>query len=59
MAGAGTIVPAGGVLVTYGPYMRGGAHTSQSNEAFDVEPARKESALGRARHRHGGGSRGQ
>ena len=35
MAGAGMILPAGGVLVTYGPYMRGGAHTSQSNEAFD------------------------
>jgi hypothetical protein len=36
MAGAGGILPAGGVLVTYGPYMRGGAHTSPSNEAFDA-----------------------
>ena len=36
MAGAGRILSAGGVLVTYGPYMRGGAHTSQSNEAFDA-----------------------
>lgn len=36
MAGAGMILPAGGVLVTYGPYLRGGAHTSQSNEAFDA-----------------------
>ena len=36
MAGAGRILPAGGVLVTYGPYMHGGAHTSQSNEAFDA-----------------------
>jgi hypothetical protein len=36
MAGAGRILPAGGVLVTYGPYMRGGAHTSQSNEVFDA-----------------------
>ncbi|MCA0241399.1 MAG: class I SAM-dependent methyltransferase [Proteobacteria bacterium] len=36
MAGAGSILPAGGVLVTYGPYLRGGAHTSQSNEAFDA-----------------------
>jgi hypothetical protein len=36
MAGAGMILPVGGVLVTYGPYMRGGAHTSQSNEAFDA-----------------------
>jgi len=36
MACAGMILPAGGVLVTYGPYMRGGVHTSQSNEAFDA-----------------------
>lgn len=36
MAGAGSILPAGGVLVTYGPYRRGGAHTSPSNEAFDM-----------------------
>ena len=36
MAGAGRILPAAGVLVTYGPYMRGGAHTSPSNEAFDA-----------------------
>jgi len=36
MAGAGRILSAGGVLMTYGPYMRGGAHTSQGNEAFDA-----------------------
>ena len=36
VAGAARILPAGGVLVTYGPYMRGGAHTSESNEAFDA-----------------------
>lgn len=36
MAGASAILPAAGVLVTYGPYLRGGAHTSQSNEAFDA-----------------------
>ena len=36
MAGAGAILPAGGVLVTYGPYMRGGVHTAPSNEAFDA-----------------------
>src|SRR5688572_21787280 len=36
MKGAARILPADGVLVTYGPYMRGGAHTSQSNEAFDA-----------------------
>ncbi len=36
MAGAATLLPAGGVLVTYGPYRRDGAHTSQSNESFDA-----------------------
>ena len=36
MAGASSILPDAGVLVTYGPYMRGGAHTSQSNRAFDA-----------------------
>lgn len=36
MAGASSILPDAGVLVTYGPYMRGGAHTSQSNQAFDA-----------------------
>lgn len=36
MAGAGAILPAGGVLVTYGPYLRGGQHTAPSNQAFDT-----------------------
>jgi SAM-dependent methyltransferase len=36
MAGAGSILPPDGLLVTYGPYLRDGAHTSQSNEAFDA-----------------------
>jgi len=36
MRGAGQILPPGGVLVTYGPYRRGGAHTAPSNEAFDA-----------------------
>ncbi len=36
LTGAGAILPAGGVLVTYGPYRRGGAHTSAGNEAFDA-----------------------
>lgn len=35
MAGAGRILPAGGVLFLYGPYKMHGAHTSPSNEAFD------------------------
>jgi len=35
-AGASDIVPAGGIVVTYGPYMRSGAHTAPSNAAFDA-----------------------
>jgi len=34
--GASRILPAGGIVVTYGPYMRDGAHTAQSNAAFDA-----------------------
>jgi SAM-dependent methyltransferase len=36
MKGAGTLLPDGGVLVTYGPYRRSGMHTAPSNEAFDA-----------------------
>lgn len=36
MAGAAALLPAGGPLVTYGPYLRNGSHTSPSNEAFDA-----------------------
>lgn len=36
MRGAGALLRAGGVLFTYGPYMRDGAHTAPSNEAFDA-----------------------
>ena len=46
MAGAGGILPAGGVLVTYGPYLRGGAHTSHSNEAFDASLRARNSLWG-------------
>lgn len=35
MRGAGTHLAPEGVLVTYGPYRVGGAHTASSNEAFD------------------------
>jgi hypothetical protein len=37
MRGASALLPPGGVLVTYGPYRRGGAHTAPSNEAFDAD----------------------
>ena len=36
MAGAGRLLREGGVLYTYGAYMRGGRHTSPSNETFDA-----------------------
>jgi SAM-dependent methyltransferase len=36
MRGAGRHLKAGGFLLTYGPYKRGGAHTAPSNEAFDT-----------------------
>jgi SAM-dependent methyltransferase len=35
MAGASRALKAGGVLYTYGPYRRDGAHTAPSNEAFE------------------------
>ena len=35
-AGAARILPPGGVLYLYGPYMRGGHHTAPSNAAFDA-----------------------
>ena len=35
--GAARVLPAGGVLVLYGPYKRGGAHTAPSNESFDMQ----------------------
>lgn len=34
-AGAAEVLPAGGVVVCYGPYRRGGAHTAPSNADFD------------------------
>lgn len=35
MAGAGRILPPGGILYLYGPYKQNGQHTAPSNEAFD------------------------
>jgi len=46
MQGAGARLPAGGVLVTYGPYRRGGAHTAPSNEAFDADLRARNPAWG-------------
>jgi cyclopropane fatty-acyl-phospholipid synthase-like methyltransferase len=36
MRGAAQVLPADGVLFLYGPYRRGGAHTADSNAAFDA-----------------------
>jgi Protein of unknown function (DUF938) len=36
MAGAGRILPSGGILYMYGPYKQDGEHTAPSNEAFDA-----------------------
>ncbi|UKO97268.1 class I SAM-dependent methyltransferase [Nostoc sp. UHCC 0870] len=35
MAGAGRILPPGGILYLYGPYKQDGKHTAPSNAAFD------------------------
>ncbi|MGB7445343.1 MAG: DUF938 domain-containing protein [Coleofasciculaceae cyanobacterium] len=35
MAGAGRILPSGGILYLYGPFKRHGEHTSESNANFD------------------------
>jgi Protein of unknown function (DUF938) len=35
MAGAGRILPPGGILYLYGPFKQGGEHTAPSNAAFD------------------------
>jgi hypothetical protein len=37
MAGAGRILPERGPLYLYGPFMEHGAHTSESNRAFDAD----------------------
>lgn len=46
LAGAGRVLDAGGVLVTYGPYMLDGEHTSQSNAQFDASLRERDSRWG-------------
>jgi SAM-dependent methyltransferase len=41
MAGAGHILPPGGVLYLYGAYKENGANTAPSNEAFDLDLRRR------------------
>lgn len=46
MRRAGRALREGGVLFTYGPYMRDGRHTSPSNEAFDASLQARDSCWG-------------
>ncbi|MFZ5778787.1 MAG: DUF938 domain-containing protein [Pseudomonadota bacterium] len=46
VAGAGRLLPTGGVLYLYGPYRRNGRHTAPSNEAFDLDLRRRNPAWG-------------
>lgn len=46
MRGAGELLREGAVLYLYGPYMRDGAHTAPTNEAFDVSLRRRNPAWG-------------
>lgn len=46
VSGAAQLLPAGGLLFTYGPYRRGGRHTAPSNEAFDADLKRRNPAWG-------------
>jgi SAM-dependent methyltransferase len=46
MQGAGRVLPAGGLLYLYGPYVEAGAPTAQSNLAFDASLRRRDPAWG-------------
>jgi SAM-dependent methyltransferase len=44
--GAARLLPAGGPLILYGPYRRGGRHTAPSNAAFDADLRARDPAWG-------------
>ncbi|MDO9382243.1 MAG: DUF938 domain-containing protein [Hyphomicrobiaceae bacterium] len=46
IAGAGRILPTGGLLYLYGPYRRAGIPTAASNDAFDADLRRRNPAWG-------------
>ena len=46
LRGASAHLAPGGVLVTYGPYKVGGAHTAPTNEAFDLDLRARDSRWG-------------
>jgi len=46
MAGAGRLLPSGGMLFLYGPYIESGVETAPSNLAFDLDLKRRNPAWG-------------
>ena len=46
MRGVGAVLASGGYLFVYGPFKRGGAHTSEGNAAFDESLRGRNSAWG-------------
>ena len=46
MAGAGRVLPQGGVLALYGPYVEAGVETAPGNLAFDADLRRRNPAWG-------------
>ena len=46
MAGAGGILPEGGLLYLYGPFRVAGAHTAPSNATFDADLRARDPAWG-------------
>lgn len=44
--GARRVLRPGGLLVTYGPYQRGGQHTSEGNASFDADLRQRNPAWG-------------
>lgn len=46
MAGAAKVLPAGGVLILYGPYLEAAVETAPSNLAFDADLRRRDPAWG-------------
>jgi SAM-dependent methyltransferase len=52
LAGAATVLKAGGPLVLYGPYRRAGVVTAPSNEAFDADLKRRDPRWGLRQLKH-------